>query len=352
MRGARNPLGRGNSVMKLLSVAIPSYNSQEYLHHAVESLLGGGNDVEILIVDDGSKDRTGEIADDFERRYPGLVRAVHKENGGHGDAVMCGLKHATGLYFKVVDSDDWVDEGAYPRILDALRAHVHPREQIDLLVSNYIYDKVGASHKHVVRYANALPEGRVLTWDDVGRFHMGQYILMHSAIYRTALLRESGLTLPKHTFYVDNLYVYVPMARVKTLLYLNEDFYHYFIGRDDQSVQANVMMKRIDQQLRVNRLMFEGVDLLSVEPPRKRRYMRNYLEIITSISTIFLIMIGTPESLAQRDALWREMREKHPKIYKNLRHRPLGIALNLPGKPGRALALAGYKVARNIFGFN
>ena len=254
--------------MKLLSVCIPSYNSQDYLHKAVESLLPGGDRVEILIVNDGSKDDTAKIADDFERRYPGIVRAVHKENGGHGDAVMCGLQNATGRYFKVVDSDDWVDADAYPRVLEALEQH----DDLDLLICNYIYDKVGVEHKHVVRYGNVLPEGRVFTWDDVGRFRTGQYILMHSAIYRTQMLRDCGLNLPKHTFYVDNLYVYVPMTHVHRMLYLNLDLYHYFIGRDDQSVQEQVMIKRIDQQLRVNRLMLE-VDLFAVDHPRKQAYM-------------------------------------------------------------------------------
>lgn len=338
--------------MKLLSIAIPSYNSQDYLHHAVESLLPGGDDVEILIVNDGSKDRTGEIADELERRYPGIVRAIHKENGGHGDAVMTGLRHATGQYFKVVDSDDWVDADAYPKILQALREHREPQDQIDLLVSNYIYDKVGVTHKHVVRYGNALPEGRVLTWDDVGHFRMGQYILMHAAIYRTALLRQCGLSLPKHTFYVDNLYVYVPLEHVETLLYLNVNFYHYFIGREDQSVQEAVMIKRIDQQLRVNRQMLADVDLMAIQHPRKRSYMRNYLEIVTAISSIILIRSGTEEDLDKRDALWAEMKEKYPKIYRNLRYRPMGISLNLPGRVGRRIAVAGYKISQKIFGFN
>lgn len=338
--------------MKLLSVAIPSYNAQDYLHHAVESLLPGGDEVEILIVDDGSKDRTAEIADDFERRYPGVVRAVHQENGGHGDAVMTGLREATGLYFKVVDSDDWVDEAAYPKVLAALRAHASQEEWIDLLVCNYVYDKAGARRKRVIRYGNALPEGRVLTWVDVGHFRMGQYILMHSAIYRTAFLRESGMALPKHTFYVDNLYVYVPMAGVERMLYLNEDLYHYFIGRDDQSVHESVMMKRIDQQLRVNRLMLEGVDLPAVQPVKKRRYMRNYLEIITTISSVFLMMIGTPESLRRKEELWQEMRERHPEEYRMLRRRPLGMALHLPGRLGRRIVLLGYRISQKVFGFN
>ena len=106
---------------KLLSIAIPSYNSEAYMRHAIESLLPGGDEVEILVVDDGSKDGTAAIADEYEARYPGIVRALHKENGGHGDAVMCGLHHATGIYFKVVDSDDWVDPECFNRVLARLR---------------------------------------------------------------------------------------------------------------------------------------------------------------------------------------------------------------------------------------
>ncbi len=333
--------------MKLLSVCIPSYNSQDYLHKAVESLLPGGDRVEILIVNDGSKDDTAKIADDFERRYPGIVRAVHKENGGHGDAVMCGLQNATGRYFKVVDSDDWVDADAYPRVLEALEQH----DDLDLLICNYIYDKVGVEHKHVVRYGNVLPEGRVFTWDDVGRFRTGQYILMHSAIYRTQMLRDCGLNLPKHTFYVDNLYVYVPMTHVHRMLYLNLDLYHYFIGRDDQSVQEQVMIKRIDQQLRVNRLMLE-VDLFAVDHPRKQAYMSNYLEIITTISSVMCIKSGTAENLAKKDALWADIKANYPKVYKMLTRRPLGFILTKNNALCRRLAVIGYKISQKVVGFN
>ena len=96
--------------VKLLSVAIPCYNSEAYMRHCIDTLLTGGDEVEILIVDDGSKDGTTEIADRYQEKYPTIVKAVAKPNGGHGDAVNCGLAHATGKYFKVVDSDDWVDE--------------------------------------------------------------------------------------------------------------------------------------------------------------------------------------------------------------------------------------------------
>ena len=96
--------------MKLLSIAIPCYNSEAYMEKCIESLLKGGEDVEILVVNDGSSDRTAEIADAYAEKYPTIIKAVHQENGGHGEAVNAGIRNATGLYFKVVDSDDWVNE--------------------------------------------------------------------------------------------------------------------------------------------------------------------------------------------------------------------------------------------------
>ena len=228
--------------MKLLSVTIPSYNSQDYMEHCIESLLPGGEDVEIIVVDDGSTDRTAEIADAYAEKYPTIVKAVHQENGGHGEAVNAGIRNATGLYFKVVDSDDWVDGEAYQRVLDTLRDLSGGSAALDMLISNFVYEKEGAKRKKVMKYTGTLPEGKIFGWNEARHFRKGQYILMHSVIYRTQLLRECGLELPKHTFYVDNLFVYVPLPHVKNMFYLNVDFYRYFIGREDQSVNEKVMI--------------------------------------------------------------------------------------------------------------
>ena len=142
--------------MKYISFAIPCYNSEAYMDKAIESILKGGEDVEIIIVNDGSKDRTSEIAHQYEEKYPTIIKAVDKENGGHGDAVNTGLAHATGLYFKVVDSDDWVDESSLMNILETLHKLVDENQMIDMLVSNYVYEKVGAKHKKVIHYQNVM----------------------------------------------------------------------------------------------------------------------------------------------------------------------------------------------------
>ena len=183
--------------MKLLSIAIPCYNSEAYMRNCIESLLPGGDEVEILIVDDGStKDNTAQIADEYEARYPGICRAIHQENGGHGEAVNAGLRAATGIYFKVVDSDDWVNAEAYKEVLETLRSFVMGNQTLDILITNFVYEKQGAKHKRVMQYRTALPKRQLCTWKDVKVFMLGQYILMHSVIYRTQTVSYTHLTLP------------------------------------------------------------------------------------------------------------------------------------------------------------
>lgn len=337
--------------MKLLTFAIPCYNSQDYMEHCIESILPGGEDVEILIIDDGSKDRTAEIADAYVEKYPTIVRAIHQKNGGHGEAVNAGIRNATGLYFKVVDSDDWVDADAYKKILDKLRELAGGSVSLDMLLANYVYEKEGAKHKRVMRQTG-FPKNQIFTWSDVRHFHKGHYILMHSVIYRTKLLRECGLELPKHTFYVDNIYVYKPLPYVRTIYYMDVDFYRYYIGREDQSVNEKVMISRIDQQIRVNKIMVDDVDLHKVTNLKCRKYMINYLEIITVVSTVMLLRSGTEENLEKKRELWKYIKDKDISLFHRLRRGIMGQTMNLPGKGGRKISVAAYRLSQKVVGFN
>lgn len=339
--------------MKLLSVAIPCYNSELYMRHCIESLLEGGDEVEILIVDDGStKDKTPEIADEYEKKYPTICRAIHQENGGHGEAVNAGLRNANGIYFKVVDSDDWVDKDAYMEILKTLREFVYGKQTLDMLISNFVYEKQGARRKKVMNYRTALPRDQVFSWKDVKMFMLGQYILMHSVIYRTELLRQCGLNLPKHTFYVDNIFVYQPLPHVKTMYYLDVNFYRYFIGREDQSVNESVMIGRIDQQIRVTKLMLDYYTDAKITEWKLRHYMVRYLEIMMVISSILAIRSGTDENMAKKKDLWQYVRKLDLFLYLRLRFGFLGQGMNLPGKSGQKVSVAGYKISQKFFGFN
>ena len=322
------------------------------MEHAIESILKGGEDVEIIIVNDGSKDNTLEIGKQYEEKYPTIIKVVDKENGGHGDAVNAGLQHATGLYFKVVDSDDWVDESSLKKILEVLHKLVSEEKLVDMVVSNYVYEKVGAKHKKVIHYQNVMPQNRIITWRDMGRFRLGQYILMHSVMYRTELLKMCRLELPKHTFYVDNIYVYYPLPHVKNFYYVNVNFYRYFIGRDGQSVNEKNMIKRIDQQIFVTKTMINMYQMNKIGNKKLRGYMINYLAIMMTVSSIIAIRSKNSENLEKKKELWGYLKHKDPKVYAKIRYGILGQTMNLPGKPGRKVSSLAYTVANRIFGFN
>ena len=337
--------------MKLLSIAIPCYNSEAYMEKCIESLLKGGEDVEILVVNDGSSDRTAEIADAYAEKYPTIIKAVHQENGGHGEAVNAGIRNATGLYFKVVDSDDWVNEEAYAKILHTLGELVRGPETVDMLISNFVYEKQGAARKKVMQYRHCLPVNEIFGWDSV---HMskGKYLLMHSIIYRTKLLHECGMELPKHTFYVDNIYVFKPLPYVKTMYYLDVNFYRYFIGRDDQSVNETNMIKRIDQQFKVTYIMIDYMTQFNLVSKPLERYMRHYLSIIMCISSVISVKSGQKEHLKMRKELWKYLYDSDKRLYRKIRHNITSCAVNLPGYVGRKATIAMYKAARRFIGFN
>ena len=322
------------------------------MSRAVESILAGGEEIEIIIVNDGSRDRTSEIAHEYMKNYPEIVRVIDKENGGHGDAVNAGLSAAQGRYFKVVDSDDWVDGEALKRILTLVRNLEEDGEQIDMLISNFVYEKAGASHKKCVHYRNALPQDEVFRWDDIGHFRLDQYILMHSVIYRTELLKLIQMRLPKHTFYVDNIYVYYPLPHVRKIYYLDVDFYRYFIGRDDQSVNEKNMIARADQQIYVTKTMIDMYEMGEISSRKLRLYMVNYLAIMMTVSSIILIRSKRKENIEKKRELWKYLKKRDWKTYLKIRYGILGQTMNIPGKSGRKISSLVYSVAKRIIGFN
>ncbi|MDR0459639.1 MAG: glycosyltransferase [Coriobacteriales bacterium] len=339
----------------LISFVIPCYNVADYLERAVNSILAGVEDtklIEIILVDDGStKDDTPALVDQWQARYPGFIRSIHQSNGGHGEAVNTGLKAARGLYFKVLDADDWLDPDSCKILLQHLQT-LAVSSPPDLLITNYVYDKVDSSEQRPIRFKRVLPEAQLFTWDDIGRFAPQQNLLMHTALYRTEVLRSIGLKLPAHTFYVDNIYVYVPLPATQRLYYLNLDFYHYYIGREDQSVQESTMVSRIDQQLAITRIMIDAFQLQEIKPQRLRDYMSQYLLMMLTICAVFLRLSEREDREEQRKAIWQYLKGSDPATYRRLRGSLLGVGANLPGAWGRGIALGAYRAASKVFKFN
>ena len=340
--------------MKLITFAVPCYNSAAYMENCVQSLLPGGDRVEIILIDDGSKDETPAICDRLAAEHPEIIRVIHQPNGGHGEGVNQGLRHASGMYYKVVDSDDWLNAEDLNPVLDRLEELSKGPDPLDLMVCNYVYEHSVDNTSHSINYHGVFPTEKVFGWEECGKFRTGQYLLMHSVIYRTALLRETGIELPKHTFYVDNIFVYYPLPAVKSIYYMDVDLYRYFIGREDQSVSEQIMVKRVDQQILVTRLMFGYYNLkeLKKEQPRLARYMFRYLSMMLSICGTLLNLDGSPEALDKKKLLWADILREHPELRTRLKYCSLAAVSNLPGRAGRSVELLIYRIADKIFKFN
>ena len=333
---------------KLITFAVPCYNSAAYMDHCVETLLQGGDDIEIILVDDGStKDDTPAICDEYAAKYPTIVKAIHQENGGHGEGVNQGIRNATGLYYKVVDSDDWLDETALRTVLAKLNTLTARGTAPDLMICNYVYEHVEDNTSHTVRYTNVFPQNRLFNWTHVGHFRPDQNLLMHSVMYRTQVLRDCGMVLPKHTFYVDNIFVYQPLPFVKSMYYMDLDLYRYFIGRADQSVNESVMVKRVDQQLRVTRHMIDCQDLDALKGQKKlRSYMLHYLSMMMAISDIFLLLDGSAAAKQKENELWAYLKaHTSAGVYRSIRY-GFGGVTNLKIPKGDKLVLGGYRLAQ------
>ena len=335
--------------MKYITFTIPSYNSQDYMRHVIDNLVAVGDDVEIIIVNDGSKDDTGKIADEYEKKYPTIVKAIQKENGGHGSGVMAGLHAAQGLYYKVVDSDDWVETNDVITMIDLIKKHMNENVNIDLYITNYVYEHASDNSQYSMNYRKYLPIDKVFTWNDIKRIGLETVFLMHSLMYKTEKLRESGMNLPNHTFYVDDIYAYVPLPFMKNLYYRDLDFYHYFIGRADQSINYGTMCKRYEQQMRVFRIMFESNSLEKLKsfPKHLYQYMWQFLMIIGAVT--FMTIVGTKEDKEIRKKVFKDFQKElkaiDKKLFNKLRYRSLLIiAFLVPGYNLKSFA------SRKIYG--
>lgn len=335
--------------MKLLSITVPCYNSQDYMEKCIDSLLPGGDRVEIIIINDGSKDETGAIADAYAARYPEIVKVVHQENGGHGEGINQGLKYATGKYFKVVDSDDTLGRDYLP-FLDRLE-ECERQGGVDLFVTNYFYVHTDGKGDRSINYSSVLPQDRIFTWADTKPFRIHQLLTIHSCTFRTEAMRQWNRELPKHVFYEDNLMVCQTLPRVQKMYYMNADLYRYWIGRPDQSVQKAVMLQRYTHQLLVAERCFGALHLDQVRDRRLKKYLKHELFMMFAIGILYTRLHKSREADADLEQMWANCRTHDAKWTDHFRYRtPLGL-ICVPGWFGWSLSAVVYWISHRIVRF-
>ncbi len=307
---------------KLISFCVPSYNSESYLHRALDSLVPGGEKVEILVIDDGSKDRTLKIAREYQEKYPGIVKAVHQENKGHGGAINTALSLASGRYFKVVDSDDFVEKDGLSALLKAREDH----RDLDRILRPYTY-RHGEERKKgkTIRYGFFVKKDTVVSIGEIKRFDAARNLTLHSVVYSTSLLRDKAkLVLPEHCFYEDNYRIYAPLPFIKKLRYIDVPFYQYLLGREGQSRQTNNLIKRNKDLRHVAFLSFQSVSLPKRKKTERQLYKLRKHQLIRMVTAPLLYTSRKDKAACktEKGEFLRRRKDDDLKQYKRLVRHP------------------------------
>ncbi len=234
---------------KTLTIAVPAYNVEAYLSRGLDSCCTPDleDDLEVVVVNDGSTDDTRALAERYAVRWPKIVRVVSKANGGHGSAVNAGLAVARGRYFRVVDGDDWVRTEGLVALIERLKAL-----DCDLVVDEKREVDMRTGATTLFSLAPGVEAGAVLPFTRVcGNDAAGAQIMIHTLTARTDYLRRIGLRLLEHTFYEDFEYAVKASVPAATIVYLPIEVYQYLVGNANQSVSLANYVKRWDDHARV-----------------------------------------------------------------------------------------------------
>ena len=240
---------RGNEEKPILTIIIPTYNMEKYLRHCLDSLIVPNMDkVEVLVINDGSKDSSSAIGHEYQDKYPQTFRVIDKENGNYGSCVNRGLKEATGKYIKVLDADDWFNKEAFGKYVNELERHDE-----DLIITNFSSVRDGSVS--LVRYN--IPQKETLNMDVIKHYPSFIHIQMHAVTYKTINLRSIGYRQTEGISYTDQEWMFLPMTTVKTFYYYPENIYQYLLGREGQTEEIDQKLKHLSQIVYIQKEQLE-----------------------------------------------------------------------------------------------
>lgn len=237
---------------KILTISVAAYNAAGDIDHCLKSMLNSDvvDMLEIIVINDGSKDNTAEIVHSYELKYPGIVKLINKPNGGHGSTINTSIGIASGKYYRIVDSDDWVDKTGIERLVEWLQNH-----EVDLVFNPYYeVDALCKCKKKLnVPYAKSQPIGVVQTMEST----KGLMLWMHSVVFKTDVVKRMGPIIDENCFYVDAEYVIFPILYVTNFVCLDFPVYMYLLGTESQSMNMNNLISRRNQHLKVVKRLVE-----------------------------------------------------------------------------------------------
>lgn len=310
---------------KILTITVPTYNIEKYINKCLSSLVIPEilDDIEVLIVNDGSKDTSVEIAENYESKYPNTFKIINKENGGHGSTINRGIQEASGAYFKVIDGDDWVDKAAFINLINCLK-----KTTSDIVMSNFywINDNTGKIKAEFTEPFTNVVYNKEYTFKEVSD---KIFIKMHAMTIRTSILKNNIPPIDEHCFYVDMEYVLFPIPYVKTITCIEDYVYMYRVGLPTQSMNTAKLQKNESNYEKVlNRVLLyyseqknKGIDKYYL------KYFENTIaRMIASRIKIFLSFPYSKDIQRKIKKFDTNILNDYPSVYKMVRNKAV-IAL-------------------------
>lgn len=332
---------------KILSVIVPMYNAQKTIRTCLDSLLvqeSCRKYLEVVIVDDGSTDRSAAYAWDYVVRYPDIFQLLRKQNGGHGSAVNLGTGHCRGVYFKVLDADDWLHTKQLEQVLKllsrmeaqvvvcgydryqirngavtqirAVRKKARERPAVQAAKGAVRFSDMGQAVERVVRFLDM--EQLIREW---GRYR--QLFCMHGIIYRTDFYQKLCYQMPEKVSYDDALFFTSPCSHADRLCILDLQLYVYRVGDESQSVSAKNRVARIRQHEAVIHAMLdtEGRNCEKTKAGREYWY-RKLVSVVTDYYvTVFLRFCNKKKGRRYGKRFTEQLKERNNRIYQRIKNR-------------------------------
>jgi len=298
--------------MKQLTIAVPSYNMEKLLTQCLDSMADGAFDdaLEVLVVDDGSADRTAEIAREYAKKWPEIFTVISKENGGHGSAVNTALDRATGRYFRIVDADDWVNKENLKRLLEVMKS-----ADADIILDEKTEVDIQTGAQQYFPFPENMPSGKEVGFEAIEAPEFRYHLALHTMSVKTGLLREHGIRLLERTFYVDSQFVLESTAYAKSALVLRMGMYYYRVGNVNQSVHYLSYVKRYQEHDRVVSACMEFLKKADFSAERRAYVVHSVALLIHTQYKIALIFNpDRKEGRVQANALKQKLEREMPEL--------------------------------------
>lgn len=297
---------------KILTITVPSYNAESYLLETIPTMLSVSNPekLEIIIVNDGSKDKTLAVAQQLKENYPETIVIVDKENGGHGSTINAGIKIATGKYFKVVDADDWIESKNLNKLISYLE-----KCNDDEIISPFVKVYTDKNTEEIYSYKPTLNQ-KTYQYDDF-LSEINELPKMHAICIKTEILQENNIQIDENCFYVDLEYNVFPMPYIKTISYFELPIYRYRLGSPTQSVSMSSYIKNIKMHEKVLfSLIYFYNSYQNISDIQRKLLERLISDVIETHTNIFLLRNDVKSSkqefidfIYRVDEVFHEVRE-------------------------------------------